>query len=475
MTIDPRYYQSGGQGYVDPGQMNPAFAPPRQWWSDQLGGMPGNQGSPGGQPWQMNAPPPIVGNWVNANMGPDGLLPPPDLGGGLLPPPDLGGGGPEQWPPGPPVGPPAFENPFDMGNMPGVAPDPGPQPLRPEGGGPLDPVEDEDLDGVLNGVDPDPRNPNVPNEGGFQWPDPDIPNPEDQDPGDMYEDWWPNIDPDTGEWLGPGLSPVIEGDPWYVDPTTGRPRWEETPYTNPWGTGYPPGQPYPRESANFQLPQNWLGEMMRELIGQGMSGDWADDYNNEMRHYQDQQNAYNLAKMLEDQKLVQQESRQDWLGPLISSLTEGVAGGAEGSGSGVGPVGAILRGLGQHGRYVEGGEDGGSGPMVSTAPPTEVSQPRRFTGMLPSSTSSRLGAAGEQFAQGLKSRAGTVGQDVEARAARSLAGQSAQRKAQAGQQGLEMSGLVTGMQRQAEALEDAKKRSKRGTVTPLLRGLIGQV
>lgn len=264
------------------------------------------------------------------------------------------------------------------------------------------------------------------------------------------------------------------GDPWWVDPETGRPQWKSTPYTDPWGD-YTSPAPKPRESANFQLPWNWLGDMWKQLAGQGMSGDWADDYNDEMRRYQDQQNAYNLAKMLEEQKLVQQESRQDWLGPLISSLTEGLGGAAGALGSGVGPVGAILRGLGMHGRYVEGGEDEGSGPMVSTPPPTEVAQPRRFTGMLPSSTSSRLGAAGEQFAQGLKSRAGTVGQGVEARAARSLAGQSAQRKAQAGKQGLEMSSLVTGMQRQAEALEDAKKRSQRGVVTPLLRGLIGQV
>jgi hypothetical protein len=298
-------------------------------------------------------------------------------------------------------------------------------------------------------------------------PDPDIGDDTDIDDPPI-DDWEP-----TPEKNKPVIGP--DGEIWVWDPNTNSYRPKVDP-TDPWDPGNwqdPPWQfpfPWQRPSANWQYPMDQIGEIWKWLAQQGMSGDWATDLNTELRDAQNQQNAFNLRRMIEEAALTRQESRQGFLGPLLEKLITGVSGTAgQVLGSGVGPVGAVLRGLGMHSRYVEGGEGEGAGPM------TVMDKPRRFTGMLPASTSGRLGAAGEQFAQALGSRGETVRQQAEERVGRASAAQATQARSQAGQQGLGLSGQVIGMQRQAERLADAKRRSKRGVLKPVLQELMGQV
>ena len=289
--------------------------------------------------------------------------------------------------------------------------------------------------------------------------------PRDYPPQIIDGEYWV-YNPETNSYE---KQPYMPDDPW--DPDNPK-NWEQDP--PPWWEQYP--YPPPRDTRDLYMPYDPIAEMWKRLIQQGMdSSRWTDPLNDALGSAYDQQNAYNLRKMIEDEAFRRQQSRQDFLSPLLDKLIGGIGGDGEGGGSGVGPVGAIFRGLGAHSRYVEGGEDEGSGPMTVMNKPREVKQPRRFSGMLPSSTSSRLGAAAPQFAQALGSRGESVRQQAEDAVGRASAGQATQARGQAGQQGLGLSNLVTGMQRQSEALEDAKKRSKRGVLKPLLQDLMGQV
>jgi hypothetical protein len=309
-------------------------------------------------------------------------------------------------------------------------------------------------------------------------PWPDLEDEADADADDPPIDDWDPVPGDNPPIIGP------DGNTWVWDPETNSYRpadplnpddpgnwWDDRP---PWWNQFP--VPQQRPSSNWQYPMDIIGEIWKMLAQQGMSADPGGNLQDEWRHSQDQQNAFNLRRMIEEAALTRQESRQSFLSPFLGDLIGGLTGAAgQALGSGVGPVGAIFRGLGMHGRSVEGGEGEGSGPMIVMDKPREVSQPRRFTGMLPASTSGRLGAAGEQFAQALGSRGETVRQQAEERVGRASAGQATKARSQAGQQGLGLSGLVTGMQRQAERLEDAKRRSKRSVLKPVLQQLMGQV
>jgi len=308
-------------------------------------------------------------------------------------------------------------------------------------------------------------------------PDPDLEDEADADADDPPIDDWDPVPGDNPPIIGP------DGDTWVWDPETNSYRpadplnpddpgnwWDDRP---PWWNQFP--VPQPRPSANVQYPLDIIGEIWKMLAKQGMEADPGGNVQDEWRHSQDQQNAFNLRRMIEEAALTRQESRQSFLSPFLGDLIGGLIGDGEGGGgSGVGPVGMVLRGLGMHSRYIEGGEGEGAGPVTVVDKPREV-QARRYTGMLPASTSGRLGAAAPQFAQALGSRGETVRQQAEERVGRASAAQATQSRAQAGQQGLGLSGQVIGMQRQAERLEDAKRRSKRGVLKPVLQELMGQV
>jgi len=462
MTIDPRYYQPGGQGYIDPSQFMMPQVPPQQWWTGQAQQPFGNQ--PGmGNPLaadqflpNLGAQPAAggvggffggIGNQFGNYFGGIGDM----IGTGI--------GQVENY-----LG---TMNPWDPSNP----------------GNWLDPADEDGVTDPIYGWKPNVKGPD-----GNVWvwdPDTQSYKPAAGDPWDPSDpDNWPDPDPDPVP--DPNVNPPVIGPGgvtyvWDPDTQSYKPQdpWDPSDISNwqdppPWWQQFP--FPRQRESANWGWPPNPIADMWRKLLEQGMSGDWARNLQDEFRHSQDQQNAFNLRRMIEEAALTRQESRQGWLGPLLEKLITGVGGAAgQALGSGVGPVGAIFRGIGQHSRYVEGGEDEGSGPMTVMNKPREVSQPRRFSGMLPSSTSSRLGAAGEQYAQALGSRGESVRQQTEDAVGRASAGQATQARSQAGQQGLGLSNLVTGMQRQAEALADAKERSKRGVLKPVLQQLMGQV